>query len=203
MTLGLSQKEWLADAALLKPRLGVILGVLNNAINQLNDTGMLFPLEAHGTRQTYLLLSSCKLFCLTAQARIYMETSKLPILPQDQMDHFRGLAVQSIGAFFDIHKTFDQEGDLRHLDYFVIVRRSNRFSTLNFPMSLTVPTALLVSYSRPLPGRSPGRRRWVPARGGPSTNYHVGERVESYARGQGRLCSPFHGRFGRRKSATR
>lgn len=126
--LGLSQKEWLADAANLVSRLDVIPQVLENAANQLNDTWTPSPAEAHEKRPTYLLMSSCKLFCTTALARIYMEISKLPIVPKDQINHFRTQAMESVQAFFLIHKTFNQEGDFRHLDYFVIVSRSSSFS---------------------------------------------------------------------------
>jgi len=117
---GLSQKEWLTDAVNLVSRLNVVLQVLDNAINHLNDTGTLLPAETHEKRQTYLLISSCKLFSTTARARIYLETSKLPIVPISQINKFRALAMESIHAFLQIHKTFDQEGDLRDLDYFVV-----------------------------------------------------------------------------------
>ncbi|KAF9651446.1 hypothetical protein BDM02DRAFT_3267070 [Thelephora ganbajun] len=115
-----SQKEWLADAVNLMSRLTVILQVLDNAVDRLNDTGRMSPRGSHEQRQMYLLVSSCKLFCITAQARIYMETSKLPIVPKGQTGVFRDLARESVQAFFLIYKTFDREDDLRHLDYFII-----------------------------------------------------------------------------------
>lgn len=118
--LDISQKEWLTDAVNLVSRLGVVLGVLDTAVNQ-NDTGRMSPGEPHEKRQTYLLLSSCKLFCMTARARIYMETSKLPIVPRDQVKKFRNLSGESTQAFLQIFKTFNQVDDLRHLDYFIVV----------------------------------------------------------------------------------
>jgi len=119
-SLDISQKEWLTDAVNLVSRLGVILHVLENAANQLNETGRMSPGETHEKRQTYLLLSSCKLFCMTARARIYIETSRLPIVPKSQVNKFRELAGESTQAFLLIYRTFDQIGDLRHLDYFIV-----------------------------------------------------------------------------------
>ena len=136
-----SQKEWLTDAASLMPRLTDILQVLNNAVNQPIANGIAddSPRAIHERRQTYLLMSSCKLFCMTAQARIYMETSKLPIVPQGQKSKFRGLARESVQYFFLIYKTFDREDDLRYLDYFTIVSRSDAFPpSLEVSMSLTI-----------------------------------------------------------------
>lgn len=144
---GLSQKEWLADAANLVSRLDVVLQALDNAVNQLNDTGKLLPVETHEKRRTYLLMSSCKLFCMTARARIYMEISKLPIVPKGQINEFQDLAKEPIQAFFRIYKSFGREGDIRHLDYFVIVSQSSGFLTMKFSMSLTFITVLLGSYS--------------------------------------------------------
>ena len=120
---GLSQKEWLTVAVDLVVRLNEVLGLLDNAVERLNNTGTLFRMEVHGPRPTYLLISSCKQFCMTARARIYMETSKLPILPKTQVTKFRSLTMESLQEFLRIHKTFDQEGDYRHLDYFVVVSR--------------------------------------------------------------------------------
>ncbi|KAF9792197.1 hypothetical protein BJ322DRAFT_20130 [Thelephora terrestris] len=117
---GISQKEWLTDAVNLMAPLDLIYQALENAVKLLNDTGRMSPRESHETRQTYLLMSSCKLFCVTAQARIYKATSELPIVPKGQKNHFCGLARDSVQSFFLIYKTFDQEGDLRHLDYFLI-----------------------------------------------------------------------------------
>jgi len=119
-TPGTSQKEWLSDAVDLMARLGVILDALGNAVNLLNDTGRMSPREHHETRQTYLLMSSCKLFCMTAQARIYKATADLPIVPKDQRNYFCGLARESIQSFFLIYRSFNQEGDIRHLDYFTV-----------------------------------------------------------------------------------
>ena len=142
--LDLSQKEWLVDAVNLMSRLTDILQVLDNAVNRSNDPeSRILPdgilREGHETRQTYLLLSSCKLFCMTAQAQIYMETSKLPIVPKDQKGRFRDMARDSMQAFFLIYKTFDQEDDLLHLDYFTIVSRGYDFPPLlEVSMSLTI-----------------------------------------------------------------
>ena len=122
--IDISQKEWLREATNLMSGLTDILQVLDNA---LNDIGRMSPQDPHEQRQTYLLMSSCQLFCMTAQARIYMETSKLPIVPKDQTGKFRDLARESIEAFFLIYKTFDREDDLRYLDYFTIVSRSDAF----------------------------------------------------------------------------
>ena len=181
-SIGLSQKVWLADAANLLSRLDVILQVLDSAANQLNDTGTLLPVEAHEKRHTYLLMSSCKLFCATARARIYMEISKLPIVPRVRSDEFRNLAMESVQDFLLIYKAFDRENDLRHLDYFVVVSRNGGFS-MRFSIWLTIITAMLVSYSRPPPGPLPWRLRPVSGHGGLSANYPVGGHVESYARG--------------------
>jgi hypothetical protein len=123
--LGISQKEWLTDAVNLMAPLDLIYQALENAVKLLNDTGRMSPRESHETRQTYLLMSSCKLFCVTAQARIYKATSELPIVPKGQKNHFCGLARDSVQSFFLIYKTFDQEGDLRHLDYFLIVSHNS------------------------------------------------------------------------------
>ena len=132
--LDISQKEWLQDTAYLMSRLADTLQVLDNAVKRLNDnTANNFddnedptPLDptlvaSHEKRQAYLLLSSCKLFCMTAQAQIYMETSNLPIVPKEQKSTFRDIARDSMKAFLAIYKTFDQEDDLRHLDYFTTV----------------------------------------------------------------------------------
>lgn len=156
--------------------------MLDDAVNELNEKGTLLAAEAYGKRQTYILISSCKLFCMTAQARIYTEISKLPIVPKVQCDEFRDMAMESIRAFLLIHKTFDQEGDLRHLDYFVVVSRGSDFSAVRRSMALTVVTAVLASYPRPLPGPLPGWPRLVPAHGGLSANHPVGGFVESYTR---------------------
>jgi hypothetical protein len=118
-----SQKVWLGVAVDLMSRLTDIIRVLDNAVSKLSNTGTSSPRERHEERQTYLLMSSCKLFCMTAQAEIYMETSKLPIVPKGQTGKFRGLARDSIQDFFLIYKTFDREDDLRHLDFFLTVSR--------------------------------------------------------------------------------
>ena len=102
-------------------RLDVVLQVLDNAINQLNDTGRMSPRENYETRQTFLLMSSCKLFCMTARSRIYKATTDLPIVPKGQKNKFRDLARESIQSFFLIYKTFNQKSDLLHLDYFIVV----------------------------------------------------------------------------------
>ena len=193
--LGLSQREWLSDAVNLLARLDTIFQVLDSAVDQLNDQGTLLSVETHEERQTYLLVSSCKLFGITAQARIYMETSKLPILPKSQVIKFRTLAMDSIQSFLTIHETFNQEGDLRYLDYFVIVSRGS-FSTVRSLMSLTVATVVLGSHSQPLPGTLPRRTRFLPAYGDLSANYPVGGSVKSYSRRQGCVCSAFHGGSG-------
>ena len=127
LTQGLdrSQKVWLADAVELMSRLTHIIHVLDNAVSKLSNTGKSSPRESHEERQTYLLMSSCKLFCMTAQAEIYMETSKLPIVPKDQKGKFRDLARESIQDFFSIYKTFDRKDDLRHLDFFLTVSRDS------------------------------------------------------------------------------
>lgn len=114
-----------------------ILQVLSSAVDRLSDTGRTSPRDSYELRETYLLMSTCKLFCMTAQARIYMETSKLPIVPRSQTGKFRDLARDSLQAFFLIYKTFDQEEDIRHLDYFIIVSRSSTFS-LRFSISLAI-----------------------------------------------------------------
>jgi len=108
----------LQEAVSLMSRLTEIFRVLENAVKE-NDTGRMSPRESHEQRQTYLLMSSCKLFCVTAQARIYMETSNLPIVPKDQKGRFRDLARESVEAFLMIYKTFDREDDLQYLDYFI------------------------------------------------------------------------------------
>ena len=126
----ISQKEWLAKAVNLMSRLKEILQVLDNS---LNNMARMSPRDPYDQRQTYLLLSSCKLFCMTAQARIYMETSKFPIVPKDQTGNFRDLARGALQDYFLIYKTFDGEDDILHLDYFIIVSRANSRS----PMSLT------------------------------------------------------------------
>lgn len=108
-------------------RLKVILEVLDNALSQLGESGNASPRTGYEQRQTYLLMSSCKLFCMTAQARIYLETSKLPIVPKPEKATFRDLARDSIQAYFFIYKTFNGEEDLRHLDYLTIVSRSSFF----------------------------------------------------------------------------
>jgi len=123
-SLDLSQKEWLADAVNFMPRLKVIILALDSALNRLGDPGSVSPGENHEQRQTYLLMSSCKLFCMTAQARIYTETSKFPIVPKAQKGKFREMARDSVSAYFLIYKSFNREGDLRHLDYFTIVSRN-------------------------------------------------------------------------------
>ena len=130
--LDLSQKEWLNDAVGLMSRLTEIRKVLENAVNRLDGSGGASPGTRHEQRQTYLLMSSCKLFCLTAQARIYMETSRLPIVPKGQRGTFRDMARDSLQAFFMIYRTFDQEDDLLHLDYFTTVSRIGS----TFPPSL-------------------------------------------------------------------
>lgn len=132
--LDLSQKEWLVGAVNLISRLTGILQVLDNAVDLSNDTRGMSLQESQEQRQTYLLTSSCKLFCMTARARIYMETSKLPVVPEGQTSRFRDLAKDSVQDFFLIYKTFDQEDDLRHLDYFITVSRSSTFSLLVFSM---------------------------------------------------------------------
>jgi len=130
--LDLSQKEWLQEAVNLMSQLTEVLRVLDSALLTLNDTGRMSPRENHEQRQTYLLMSSCKLFCVTAQAQIYMETSKLPIVPKGQTGTFRDLARESMQGFFMIYKTFDREDDLRYLDYFTTVSRSSQFSPSGF-----------------------------------------------------------------------
>jgi len=124
-SLDLSQRGWLADALSFMPRLKVILEALDNALKRLGDSGDASPGENHEQRQTYLLISSCKLFCMTAQARIYLQTSKLPIVPKAQKEKFREMSSDSVRAYFLIYKSFNREGDLRHLDYFTIVSRSS------------------------------------------------------------------------------
>lgn len=120
--LDISQKEWLTKTANLMFGLTGILKVLDNA---LSDTGKMSPRDPQEQRQTYLLMSSCKLFCMTAQARIHMETSKLPIVPKDQKGRFRNLAREAIQGFFIVYKTFNEESDLHQLDYFITVSRSS------------------------------------------------------------------------------
>jgi hypothetical protein len=121
----LSQKVWLGDAVDFMSRLTLIIRVLDNAVSKLSNTGGTSPWERHEERQTYLLMSSCKLFCMTAQAQIYMETSKLPIVPKGQTGKFCDLARDSIQDFFLIYKTFDRGDDLRYLDFFLTVSRSS------------------------------------------------------------------------------
>lgn len=135
--IDVSQKEWLNKAVDLMSRLTAIIRVLESAVNHPNDTGRLSPRDSYEQRQTYLLMSTCKLFCMTAQARIYMETSNLPIVPKIQTVKFRDLARDSIHAFFLIYRTFDQEDDLRQLDYFIVVSRSGTLP-LDFRRSLMI-----------------------------------------------------------------
>ena len=120
-SLDLSQKEWLGVSAGLMARLKTILTVLDNALNRLGDSGSVSPGANYEQRQTYLLMSSCKLFCMTAQARIYLEASKFPIVPKAGKAEFRDMARDSVHAYLLIYKSFDREGDLRHLDYFTTV----------------------------------------------------------------------------------
>lgn len=103
------------------PKLTELLHVIGSA---LDSTGLISQQNPEDQRQTYLLMSSCKLFCMTAQARIYMETSKLPIVPKDQKGTFRDLARDSVQAFLLTYKTFDEGEDLRYLDYFISVSRT-------------------------------------------------------------------------------
>lgn len=103
------------------PKLTELLHVIGSA---LNNTGVMLQDDPDDQRQTYLLMSSCKLFCMTAQARIYMETSKLPIVPKDQKGTFRDLAKGSVEAFLQTYQTFDEGKDLRYLDYFISVSRT-------------------------------------------------------------------------------
>ena len=124
-SLDLSQKEWLTGSVRLMDGLSTIIQVLDNALGRVSNPGSVSPGENYERRQTYLLMSSCKLFCMTAEARIYLETSKLPIVPKGEKDKFRGLARESVHTYLGIYKTFDQEDDLRHLDYFTTVSRSS------------------------------------------------------------------------------
>ena len=137
-----------------------ILEVLDDAL--LNDTGRMSPQDPYEQRQTYLLMSSCKLFCMTAQARIYMETSKLPIVPKGEKDKFRELARGSVQDFFQIYKTFDQENDLRHLDYFITVSRRNIFSPSGFSVSLTIIQACWKKIRDLYLNLYPGDLEWYP-----------------------------------------
>jgi len=121
--LDVSQKEWLAKAVNLMSGLKEVLLVLDGASNHMKKAS---PRDPNDQRQTYLLVASCKLFCMTAQARIYMETSKFPIVPKDQTGGFRDLARGALQDFFLIYRTFDQEDDILHLDYFLIVSRTNK-----------------------------------------------------------------------------
>jgi len=160
--LDLSQKEWLSDAVNLMSRLTGILQVLDNAIGRIDDTGQMSPREVHDQRQMYLLMSSCKLFCMTAQARIYMETSKLPIVPKDQTGRFRDLARGSVQDFFLIYKTFDREDDLFNLDYFTTVSRTSTISPLRFSMSLTTVQACWEKIRELYLVLYPGDLEWFP-----------------------------------------
>ena len=117
----ISQRSWLEKARDLMPKLTELLHVIGSA---LNNTGVMLQDDPDDQRQTYLLMSSCKLFCMTAQARIYMETSKLPIVPKDQKGTFRDLAKGSVEAFLQTYQTFDEGKDLRYLDYFISVSRT-------------------------------------------------------------------------------
>lgn len=119
--LDISQRSWLEKARDLMPRLTGLLHVIGCA---LDSTGLISQQSPDDQRQTYLLMSSCKLFCMTAQARIYMETSKLPIVPKGQKGTFRDLAKDSVEAFLLTYRTFDEEKDLRYLDYFITVSRT-------------------------------------------------------------------------------
>jgi len=160
--LDLSQKEWLSHAVNLMSRLKEILEVLDNAVNRINDPGRMSPQENHEKRQTYLLMASCKLFCMTAQARIYMETSKLPIVPKDQTGTFRDLARDAVQDFFVIYKTFDQEDDLYHLDYFTTVSRTGTISPSRFSMSLTIMQACWEKIRELYMVLYPGDLEWYP-----------------------------------------
>jgi len=157
--LDISQKEWLTEAVTLISGLTTILQVLDNA---LSNTGRMSPQDPHEQRQMYLLMSSCKLFCMTAQARIYMETSKFPIVPKDQTCKFRDLARESIQAFFLIYKTFDQETDLPNLDYFITVSRSSTFSLPGFSISLTTVQACWQRIRELYLDLYPGDLEWYP-----------------------------------------
>jgi len=105
-------------------RLKVITQVLENALDRLESPGSSSPGDNFEQRQIYLLMSSCKLFCMTAQARIYLETSRLPIVPKGEKAPFREMARDSVKTFLMIYKTFNRDGDLRHLDYLTTVRPS-------------------------------------------------------------------------------
>jgi hypothetical protein len=117
----ISQRSWLEKSRDLMPKLTELLRVIGRA---LSHTGAVLQEDPDDQRQTYLLMSSCKLFCMTAQARIYMETSKLPIVPKDQKGTFRDLAKDSVQAFLLTYKTFDEGKDLRYLDYFLPASRT-------------------------------------------------------------------------------
>jgi hypothetical protein len=153
--LDFSQRDWLTDAENLMSGLKMLDDALNN-------TGRVSPQDPHEQRQTYLLMSSCKLFCMTAQAQIYMETSKLPIVPKDQKPGFRDLARGSIESFFLIYKTFDQENDLHYLDYFITVSRSSTFSPPGFPISLTIIQACWQKIRELYLNLYPGDLEWYP-----------------------------------------
>lgn len=158
--LDLSQKEWLSEAVNLMSGLKRILEVLDEA---LNHTGRMSPQDPHDRRQTYLLMSSCKLFCMTAQARIHMETSNLPIVPKNQTGRFRDLARDSVQHYLLIYKTFDQEDDLLHLDYFLVVSRSSLFPPLRSSVSLTITPQACWQHVRELYlALYPGDLDWFP-----------------------------------------
>ena len=157
--IDVSQKEWLREATNLMSGLTDILQVLDNA---LKDTGRMSPQDPYEQRQTYLLMSSCQLFCMTAQARIYMETSKLPIVPVHQRDEFRDLARESVQDFFKIYRTFHQKNDLLHLDYFITVSRSSTFSPSGFSMSLTTVQACWQRIRELYLNLYPGDLEWYP-----------------------------------------
>lgn len=173
-------------------RLKAILVVIDNAVSRLNERGGTSPREGHENdqRQTYLLMSSCKLFCMTAQARIYLETSRLPIVPKSQIDLFRDSARDSVQNFFLIYRTFDQENDLLHLDYYTTVSRSHP------PLFFDVtddPTDVLADHSRAVSSPLPRRPRVVPVHGGFPAGYPSGEHAESHSRGEEHVRDAFHG----------
>lgn len=157
--LDVSQKEWLTEAETLVAGLTKIFHVLDSA---LKDAGRMSPRDPHEQRQMYLLMSSCKLFCMTAQARIYMETSRLPIVPKSQTDRFRDLARGSIQTFFMIYKTFDQETDLRHLDYFITVSQRSTFSPSRFSMTHTIVQTCWKKIRKLYLNLYPGDLEWYP-----------------------------------------
>ena len=112
-------------------------------------------------RHTFLT-SSCKLFCMIARARMYMETSKLPIVPKGKIGKFCDLARDSVQTFLLIYKTFDQEDDLRHLNYFITGSRSSTFSPLRFSMSPVIVQACWQEIREFYPVLYPGDLDWYP-----------------------------------------